>query len=162
MSKTHGDTLGEAFSRLNSSIKRATETINRLGRERDQLAKWKEESLAVEAEWDVQAVSKLLDIPLGQSVRAGIQPAIERLIRERDEAGENNGRNAAMLTRTLIERDRAIGQRDRLLEALEKMEKRFAIKCEATCMFSDDLDAIVNARAAIAAVDRSCPESKPK
>lgn len=45
------------------------------------LADWKAEQLAVESEWDAQAVGRLLRVPLGQSVRAAIQPGIEALQR---------------------------------------------------------------------------------
>ena len=48
-------------------------------------ARWKKEQLAVEREWDAQAVGNLLGIGWGQSIRKNIQPRIENLIFERDE-----------------------------------------------------------------------------
>lgn len=40
------------------------------------LLQWKREQLAIEAEWDVQAVAKLCDVPLGQSIRPAIEPTL--------------------------------------------------------------------------------------
>lgn len=76
--------------------------------------------------------------------------------RQRDEARENNGRNAAMLARTLIERDaarrqrdRLLRQRDRLLKALEKMLHL----CEHDLGMDGESPYIEQARAAIAEVE---------
>lgn len=52
------------------------------------LEKWKAEQLQVEAQWDVQAIGRLLGLKLGDHVRPAIQPAIERLQREADEMRE--------------------------------------------------------------------------
>lgn len=43
------------------------------------LEEWKQQQLVVESEWDVQAVGKALNIPIGASIRKGILPAVERL-----------------------------------------------------------------------------------
>jgi len=43
------------------------------------LENWKEQQLAVESEWDAQAVGRLLNVPLGQPIRAAIGPGIESL-----------------------------------------------------------------------------------
>jgi len=66
---------------------------NRLRGEVERLQNWKEQALAVEAEWNSQAVGKLLGVPLGHSIRRYVQPAIEslrarvaELEKERDEA----------------------------------------------------------------------------
>ena len=48
--------------------------------ERDALAAWKESALAVEASWNCQAVGKLLGLPLGSDIRAGIEPGIRKLL----------------------------------------------------------------------------------
>lgn len=53
------------------------------------LRRWKAEALAVEATWDIQAIARLLNLPLGVNIRAAIQPAIEKLIAERDAALAN-------------------------------------------------------------------------
>lgn len=50
------------------------------------LARWKEEALAVEAQWDCQAVGKLLDVTLGHHIRPHIEPGIIKLIAQRDRA----------------------------------------------------------------------------
>lgn len=47
---------------------------------------WKREALEVEREWNPQAIAKLLELSPGDSIRAAIGPAIERLTTERDEA----------------------------------------------------------------------------
>jgi len=51
----------------------------RLEHERDELREWKKEQLAVESEWNPQEVARLLDIPLGGSIRAAILPKISNL-----------------------------------------------------------------------------------
>lgn len=42
----------------------------------ERLRQWKEEMLAVEGSWDVQAVGKALRVPLGASIRQQILPSI--------------------------------------------------------------------------------------
>lgn len=48
------------------------------------LTRWKEEAIAVEKQWDVQAVAKALNLKLGMDVRPQILPAVMSL-RERVE-----------------------------------------------------------------------------
>lgn len=50
------------------------------------LLAWKKQMTELQATWDVQTIGKLLNLPLGSNILPAIQPAIERLIRERDEA----------------------------------------------------------------------------
>lgn len=57
--------------------------------QRDALARWKAEALAVESEWDPQEVGKLLELPLGASIRPRIAPcihifktALERIVKD--------------------------------------------------------------------------------
>jgi len=49
----------------------------------EELEAWKAEALLVESEWDVQAVGKALNIPLGKSIRAEILPKIRELEADR-------------------------------------------------------------------------------
>lgn len=56
---------------------------DRLAAENAELQAWKESAMQVESEWDEQAVGHLLGMRLGSSIRAGIQPAIEKLLRDR-------------------------------------------------------------------------------
>jgi len=55
----------------------------RLSKERDRLAAWKESALSVEATWDVQAVGKALGVGLGKAIHPEILPGIEKLKEER-------------------------------------------------------------------------------
>jgi hypothetical protein len=50
------------------------------------LARWKEEAMQVEAQWDCQAIGKLIDVPLGHHIRPRVEPAIRELIAQRDRA----------------------------------------------------------------------------
>jgi hypothetical protein len=61
----------------------------------EELRAWKESALAVEREWDCQEIARELRIPLGQSIRKGILPAIRELKIERD-AWENRARQTMM------------------------------------------------------------------
>lgn len=45
----------------------------------ERLRGWKAEALAVEDQWDMQAVGKLIGCKLGSGIHSQIQPAIERL-----------------------------------------------------------------------------------
>lgn len=56
----------------------------KLERERDELAKWKDEQTYVESQWNEQAVAKELGLPLGTDIRKNILPAIQQLKSERD------------------------------------------------------------------------------
>ena len=58
--------------------------IAALADELAELRDWKQSQLAVETERDAQAVAALLGIQKGSSIRAGIEPAVKRLIAERD------------------------------------------------------------------------------
>lgn len=52
------------------------------------LAGWKSEAMEVEAQWNCQAIGKLLDVKLGDHIRPNIEPGIRKLISQRD--GANN------------------------------------------------------------------------
>ncbi len=43
------------------------------------LEAWKNEAMAVESEWDCQAIARELDLPLGTSIRRELMPAIKAL-----------------------------------------------------------------------------------
>ncbi len=73
-------------SRANAELRSKVESVLK---QIDKLQQWKAEAMAVEREWDAWAVAKLLDLPLGKSIRAGIQPAIERLLRRNAELEED-------------------------------------------------------------------------
>lgn len=55
-----------------------------LREKRDTLLEWKRSMLEIEKTWDPQRVGRLLGIQLGASIRAGIEPAIVKMIEERD------------------------------------------------------------------------------
>jgi len=73
------DKLIEAGEALYQRVMREDDRIVALEAERDQLLAWKQSALEVEKDWDCQRIGKLLHIPLGESVRAGIEPAIVAL-----------------------------------------------------------------------------------
>jgi hypothetical protein len=50
-----------------------------LATEVDELRRWKEEALLVESLWDVQAVGKELNLPLGAMIPKHILPEIKKL-----------------------------------------------------------------------------------
>ena len=52
--------------------------------ELEELREWKRQCLQVESEWDAQAIGKILNIGLGDSIRKNIQPKVEQLILERE------------------------------------------------------------------------------
>ena len=74
--KHYGDHAAMVYMRLGQIM----EILPELKSDLDTLAAWKESALAVEASWDCQAVGKLLGIPLGSDIRAGIEPGIRALL----------------------------------------------------------------------------------
>lgn len=60
--------------------------------ENNALRAWKNEALAVEREWDVQEVGRLLGLSIGTSIRAGIAPGILRLQAKIAELEEDKSR----------------------------------------------------------------------
>lgn len=76
----------------------ALELREAMKEEVEQLRRWKTEQMAVESSWDEQAVAKLLGLTLGQSIRPQIQSAIDRLMKERDEARKDAERLASCLS----------------------------------------------------------------
>jgi hypothetical protein len=59
-----------------------------------ELAAWKREAISVMP--DYQKLGKLLNMPLGSSVSAQLVPAVEKLLRERDEAREAHQQTTAL------------------------------------------------------------------
>ena len=58
--------------------------VRTLQAERSRLLAWKDEALKVHSSWDCQAVGKLLNVPLGAQIHANIEPAVRKLIDERN------------------------------------------------------------------------------
>lgn len=75
---------------MRRTVKQRT-AMQRIERERDTLARWKEEMMYVESKWEARAVGKELGLRAGQDIRPNILPAIVRLKKERDEARERAG-----------------------------------------------------------------------
>jgi hypothetical protein len=86
--------------------------VRTLTAERDSLQAWKDSMMQVELEWNEQKVGKLLKLPLGSSIKAGIEPAIVELI---DEVDSLRTRLADAQARA----ERAEGERDRLRKLLD-------------------------------------------
>lgn len=61
------------------------EQIKMLREELRSLEAWKAEQLAVESEWDPQAVGRALELRIGTSIRSQILPGILALTQQRDE-----------------------------------------------------------------------------
>lgn len=70
---------------VEAQSKASCELLQTYMTERDQLRAWKESAMAVNSEWDEQAVAKLLGVPLGMSCRKGIGERVPLLIQERDQ-----------------------------------------------------------------------------
>jgi hypothetical protein len=87
-----------------------------LERERDELAKWKNEQMLVESQWDTQAVAKELGMTAGADIRKNILPAIQQLKRERDEAREELARMQTMAAGVAD----ILAKRDAMLEAIRE------------------------------------------
>lgn len=71
-----------AFETQLARALKAEEALAKVNLENAALRDWKESAQRVEAEWDVQAVGKLLGVPLGESVREHVQPKVAALAAE--------------------------------------------------------------------------------
>jgi hypothetical protein len=60
--------------------------VEALEQERDRLAAWKAEAMAVSAQCDIQAVGTLLKVPLGHLIHPAIEPGIRDLLAKLDMA----------------------------------------------------------------------------
>ncbi len=50
-----------------------------------ELQQWKDDAMKVQSSWDAQEVGTLLNMQLGSSILPQIEPAIRKLIKQRDE-----------------------------------------------------------------------------
>lgn len=60
--------------------------LSEIEKQRDEMKYWIESQKQVESEWNPQEIGRLLGLPIGSSIRAALMPAIQALIKERDEA----------------------------------------------------------------------------
>ena len=80
--------------------KQLEEVIAKLGeaeRERDECRDWKAQQMAVESQWDCQAIAKMLGAQLGESCRVVIAREVPKLIAERDTMKEADRLNPAKM-----------------------------------------------------------------
>lgn len=70
-----GNLVGDELS----AVKQLTSERDALRARVAELEHWKSEQMAVESEWDAQAVGHLLGIPLGYSIRAGIEFKVRQM-----------------------------------------------------------------------------------
>jgi hypothetical protein len=74
---------------MNTELERALTQLrgdyDRVRLERDRLAQWKAEAMAVSASWDVQAVGKLIGAQPGTAICEQIESFLRAVIAERDE-----------------------------------------------------------------------------
>ena len=68
----------------NDYVQRQTDQVRRRESELAELQAWKASAIAVESEWDAQAIAKLLGATLGQSCRKVINEKVPLLVSERD------------------------------------------------------------------------------
>ena len=59
---------------------RPADEIARLKERIAELEAWKESALQVEREWDVQAVARMLNVPLGASIRSAIAKRVPIMV----------------------------------------------------------------------------------
>lgn len=99
------------------------------------LAEWKRQVLASEATWDIQAVGRIIKVPLGGNIFSAIQPALEALAGEVEQwrAAFNRLQERALakeqaLADCAAERDRLKGEVELLKANPDKAAGRYAIE----------------------------------
>lgn len=95
------------------------------------LRRWKTEVMAVERQWDDQKVAQLLGLRLGTSVRAGIQPAVEKLIAERARLLDQIHNDGILLARAVAGRLLEINRADEAQARIAKLEADAASEAAA-------------------------------
>lgn len=99
---------------LRATIDQLRAEIERLTRERDELAGWKASAMEVESRWDSQAVAREIALRPGQDIRPAILPGILALRAElsaaREEARAEIARINGMWSATINERDNRIAE----------------------------------------------------
>jgi hypothetical protein len=93
--KKSNATLKESKTNHKAELTRRCRLLDEVTDERDALKKWKEEALAVESTWDIQAVRDVLGIGLGLRIHPEILPAIEKL-KEKHRAAEEKAQEMQM------------------------------------------------------------------
>jgi len=106
------DLVKRLREKINTTCNEAADTI-------EALEGWKAQALAVEAEWDVQTIGKRLNVPLGNSIRAAILPAIEALEGEVERVSALLRASRSDAAQYIRERGAAIARAERLRVALE-------------------------------------------
>lgn len=76
---------GPSLTREDQTPQCIAAEVARITKERDALQRWKDEQLAVEAQWDPQAVARSLGLPLGTNIRPLLQMRVRGLRVELDE-----------------------------------------------------------------------------
>jgi hypothetical protein len=71
---------------LRARLQTTEQQLGQVREEKEELRRWKAEQLQVESEWSPQRIGKLLGLPLGSSIRAGIEPAIRKLLADSSHA----------------------------------------------------------------------------
>jgi len=78
--------VSRANCRAREALEKAENRIAKLEAEIAKLRAWKAEAIAVEMEWDAQAIASMLGGRLGASCRAVVAENVPRLIADRDAA----------------------------------------------------------------------------
>lgn len=73
---------------INRAIAELTATkqqLDEVTKQRDALQEWKESAMQVGSSWDAQAIGELIGVQLGCAILPQIEPAIRKMIAQRDE-----------------------------------------------------------------------------
>lgn len=90
-----------------TALTHATAEVERLTKERDNLAEWKRQMLLVESEWDLQELAKSFGATLGQSCRKAVLKGITTLRAANAELLKERDETITTYTRLCVERNHA-------------------------------------------------------
>jgi len=100
-----------------------TGRINRIEAENAKLRDWKESALAVEREWDIQTIAKLIGVKWGSSIRKDIEPYIRKMQEENANLRSDVARLVEALNRYVSKFGNCGDVYDQAKEALAPFEK---------------------------------------
>lgn len=83
-----------------------TDCLRGLSDALEAMAGWKMQALALEATWDVQAIGRIIKVPLGANILPAIQPAIEAMAGEVENLKHDIARHMTIANEAAAERDR--------------------------------------------------------
>jgi hypothetical protein len=124
------DEIETAYMQQRESVGGIIEHAKELEQQRDELQQWKDSALRVEASWDAQSVGKLLGFALGSAIHTQIEPALRKIIEQRDKLQEELDK-----ANSYIATGRSWNSADSIIAEVTKQRDHYKSACD---QYSED------------------------